>query len=195
MQHRTIFRDVDLLAVKHRFDPGAQSGLLGERDQQSEGLVIDAVFGIVQKDAGSFRRHPFRARGIVSEECPQVAVPHSPLVIFELPPHCLLVSPLRPRHLQMCSHLCTSAAQPGGFERHSARGRGACFPHSRNPPRKAFALSPARECAGSASSFLTLPPPITMSSGSSAAKKRATTSATSRRHFFLPRRSSPALPT
>jgi hypothetical protein len=69
VQHRAIFRDVNLLAAKHRFDPGAQFGLLGEFDQQSEGLVIDAVFGIVQEDAGSFRRHPFRARGIVGEEC------------------------------------------------------------------------------------------------------------------------------
>jgi hypothetical protein len=45
-------------------------------------------------------------------------------------------------------------------------------PHSRNPPRKALSLLPARDCGGSASSFLTLPPPITVSSGSSAAMRR-----------------------
>jgi len=82
MQHRAIFRDVDLLAAKHRFDPGAQLGFLGELDQQPEGLVIDAVFGIIQEDAGSFRRHPVRALWIVNEECPQVAVPYRSLVIF-----------------------------------------------------------------------------------------------------------------
>src|SRR5262249_59528964 len=57
--------------------------------------------------------------------------------------------------------------------------------HSRKPPRKAFALWPARQRGGSASSSLTLPPPITVSSGRSAAVRRPTTSATRRRHFFL----------
>ena len=50
--------------------------------------------------------------------------------------------------------------------------------HSRNPPQKAFSLSPAREWGGSASNSLTLPPPITVSSGSSAAMKWPTTSKT-----------------
>src|SRR5262245_4154014 len=67
--------------------------------------------------------------------------------------------------------------------------------HSRNPPRKALSLFPARQFCGSVLSLRTLPPPSTVSSGSSAAIRRATTSATSRRHFFLPRRSSPAFPT
>jgi hypothetical protein len=73
--------------------------------------------------------------------------------------------------LQSCRLEITDQGNP-------ARRRAASFSHSRNPPRKAFALSPARQRGGSASSFLTLPPPITMSSGSSAAMKRATTSAT-----------------
>ena len=106
-------------------------------------LAIDAVFGIVREDAGSFRRHPFRAREIVGEECPQVAASHRPLVVFERAPRRLLASPLRPR-LQMCSHLRISLAQAGGFERPPARGSATFFSHSRNPPRKAFALSPAR---------------------------------------------------
>ena len=37
--------------------------------------------------------------------------------------------------------------------------------HSRNPPTKAFALSPARQPGGSSLSFSTLPPPRTTSSG------------------------------
>src|SRR5215831_6611346 len=60
----------------------------------------------------------------------------------------------------------------------AACGRPPSSPHRRNPPRKALVLSPARECGGSAWSFLALPPPITVSSGSSAAIRRATTSAT-----------------
>jgi hypothetical protein len=60
--------------------------LLGELNQRSKDLVIDAVFGIVQEDAGSFRRHPFSARGIVRKECPQVAALHPLLVILERAP-------------------------------------------------------------------------------------------------------------
>ena len=56
-------------------------------------------------------------------------------------------------------------------ERVRLRGRAFSSSHSRNPPRKALALSPARHCGGSALSFLTLPPPSTVSSGSSAAMK------------------------
>ena len=114
MQCGAIFRDVDFLAAKHRFDPGAQVGLHSERDHQSEGLVVYAIFGIVQEDAGSFRRHPLRTRGIVCEKCPQVAVSHRPLVILERAPRRSLASRLRPRYLQVCSHLRTSLAQPGG---------------------------------------------------------------------------------
>jgi len=49
---------------------------------------------------------------------------------------------------------------------------------SRNPPRNALLLSPARHPSGSFFNFLTLPPPITTSSGSSTAISRSTTSST-----------------
>src|SRR5438309_774909 len=48
----------------------------------------------------------------------------------------------------------------------------------RNPPRKALALSPARQPAGNLFNLSTFPPPRTMSSGSNAAARRSTTSAT-----------------
>src|SRR5262249_33610919 len=99
------------------------------------------------------------------------------------------------RYLRLCSHLRHLLFQVRRFERVSTGGMVLPSAHSRNPPRKALSLSPARERGGSAWSFLTLPPPITVSSGSSAAMKRPTTSATLRRHFFLPWRSNPARPT
>ena len=67
------------------------------------------------------------------------------------------------------------------------RGRPlAWFSHRRKPPRKALALSPARQPGGNLSSWWTLPPPRTTSSGSSAATRRLTTSSTSRRHCVRP---------
>ena len=44
--------------MKHRIDSGAQPRLFGELDEQSERPVIEKIFRIIQKDAGSFRRHP-----------------------------------------------------------------------------------------------------------------------------------------
>ncbi len=38
MQNRPLLRDVDLLAVKHGFDARLQSGLLGQVDEQLDGL-------------------------------------------------------------------------------------------------------------------------------------------------------------
>ena len=105
MQHRAVFRDVDFLAAEHGVDPPAQPGLLGKHDQQPERLVIDAIFGIVQKDAGSLGRHPLTARGIIGEHFSQVPAPHRPLVIFEGLPGRVPGGRLRARGLGSCSHV------------------------------------------------------------------------------------------
>ena len=57
MQDRAVLGDVDLFAAKHRLDSLAQSGLLGQRDEQSQRFVIDAIFRIIEEDAGSLHRH------------------------------------------------------------------------------------------------------------------------------------------
>src|SRR5579859_4721973 len=67
--------------------------------------------------------------------------------------------------------------------------------HKRTPPRKAFALSPARLFGGNCFNLWTLPPPSTTSSGSKAVIRRSTTSVTYRRHFRLPYLMSPRTPT
>jgi hypothetical protein len=105
VQHRPIFRDVDLLASKHRVDSGAQAGLLGELDEQPECLVIDAILRIIQEDAGSLRRHPRAARRIRCKQVSQVAAPYGRMVIFEHLPYRVFARRLRARYLRSCSHL------------------------------------------------------------------------------------------
>jgi hypothetical protein len=68
VQDGAVFRDVDFLASKHRVDPPAQSGLFGEVDKQLERLVVDAIFRVIQIDAGSLRGHPLAARRVVREQ-------------------------------------------------------------------------------------------------------------------------------
>src|SRR6202453_2751725 len=67
--------------------------------------------------------------------------------------------------------------------------------HMRNPPLKAFALSPSLHRGGRSLSILELPPPRTTSSGSRAATSLSTTSKTCFRHLFFPSLSSPRAPT
>ena len=86
VQDRTIFRNVDFLAPEHRVDSFAQSGLLGELDEQAYRLVVDAILRVVQEDAGGLRRHPLATRWIAGEQVAQVPPPHRPIVIFESAP-------------------------------------------------------------------------------------------------------------
>jgi hypothetical protein len=86
VQHRSIFRDVDFLASKHRVDPGPQPALFCELDEQPERLVVDAIFRIVQEDAGGLRRHPLAARRVICKQVSQVPTLHCPMVICQRPP-------------------------------------------------------------------------------------------------------------
>src|SRR5438093_466021 len=72
VQDCAIFRHVDFLASKHRIDPGAQPGLFGEFDEQLESLVVDAIFRVIQVDAGGLRGHPLAACRIIGEQSSQV---------------------------------------------------------------------------------------------------------------------------
>ena len=81
MQHRAILRDIDRVAAKHRLDALAQSGLLGELDQQPQRLVGDAVLGVVEIDPGALDREALPALGIIREELPQMQA-LSPLVVL-----------------------------------------------------------------------------------------------------------------
>jgi hypothetical protein len=104
MQDGAIFRHVDFLASKHRVDPGAQPGLFGELEEQLERLIVDAIFRVIQVDAGRFRGHPLAARRIIGEQSSQVQAPHAHMVIFEGPPYRVFTLRSRPSFLR-CRHL------------------------------------------------------------------------------------------
>ena len=78
MQDSAIFRDVDFVAAEHRVDPVAQPGLLGELDEQLEGFVVDAIFRVIEVDAGGLGGHPVAARRIIGEQFSQVQALHRP---------------------------------------------------------------------------------------------------------------------
>jgi len=80
VQDGAILRDVDLLASKHRVDSLAQAALLGEFNKQPEGLIVDAIFRIIQEDAGGLCRHALAARGIIRKKFPQMHVTNLPMM-------------------------------------------------------------------------------------------------------------------
>ena len=51
VQDGAVLGDVDLLAREHRVDPGTEPGPLGQGDEQADGLVGEAVLGVVEVDA------------------------------------------------------------------------------------------------------------------------------------------------
>ena len=51
VKHRAVFRDVDLVAAKHRIDAVSQAALVRELHEQLERVVGDAVLRVVEEDA------------------------------------------------------------------------------------------------------------------------------------------------
>ena len=51
VQHGAVLGDVDLVPAEHRVDALAQAGFLRQLHQQLEGLVGDAVLGVIQEEA------------------------------------------------------------------------------------------------------------------------------------------------
>ena len=72
VQHRAVLGAVDALAGEHGVDALAQAGLVGQRQQQAQRLVGDALLGIVQVDAGGLQRQAFAALGIGGEQLAQM---------------------------------------------------------------------------------------------------------------------------
>jgi hypothetical protein len=62
--------------------------LFCELDKQPERLVVDAIFRIVQKDAGGLGRHPLSARRIIRKQVSQVPALDCAMVICQRPPCC-----------------------------------------------------------------------------------------------------------
>jgi hypothetical protein len=61
VEHRPLFRRVDLLAVEHRLDPRAQPACGGQTHEETHGFVGDAVFRVIEVQAGCFGREALAA--------------------------------------------------------------------------------------------------------------------------------------
>ena len=72
MQDGAVFREVDFLATEHGGDPPAQTGFLGQLDQQFEGLVGDAVLRIIQVEARRLDRQTLAAFRVIGEQFAQM---------------------------------------------------------------------------------------------------------------------------
>src|SRR5262249_48873307 len=179
VQDGPILRHVDLVSPEHGLDALAQAALHGQSTEQRDGLVGDPILGVVEVDPDRLRGQALATARVVGEQRAKVTPLDLLLVILELPPRLA-----RGQWL----HSCHSSSLPvfDTARRWILRRLAGARSQRRKPPRKAFALSPARQPGGNASSWWTLPPPRTTSSGSSAAMRRATTSSTSRRHCASP---------
>ena len=74
VQDGAVLGDVDLLAPEHGVDAVAEAGPLRERDEEAEGLVGDAVLGVVEVDAVDLDGQALAAVGIVGEQVAEVDV-------------------------------------------------------------------------------------------------------------------------
>ena len=75
VQHGAVFREVDLVPAEHRVHALAQAGFGRQLHEQLEGLVGDAVLGVIQEEARGLRRHPLAAFRVSREQLPQMPAP------------------------------------------------------------------------------------------------------------------------
>ncbi len=72
MQHSAILSRVDAVAAKHRVDLFAQPALLRQLQEQSQGLIGDAVFAVIEEEAGSLCSETLAALWVAGEKLPQM---------------------------------------------------------------------------------------------------------------------------
>ena len=72
VQHRPVLGEVDLVAAEHRIDFPAQAAFVGQAQQQPQGLVGEAMLGIVEIQPRRFQRKALAARGILCEQRPEM---------------------------------------------------------------------------------------------------------------------------
>ncbi len=133
VQHRPILGGVDFLATEHGVDATAQTTRVGERDQQTQRLGVDALPGEIEQQVelgGPRERH--RALRVVREQIPQMPASHARRVRIERLP---LRRRVRWRHgkTSCCSssarELVPEATSPTAQgEAFDARGVGAYLP-------------------------------------------------------------------
>ena len=83
MQHRPLFRNVDLLAPEHRIDSRLQAGFIGKLEKEFQGFVSDEILRIIQIDAESLSRQTLAAFRIIRKEFAEMRILDTLIVIFE----------------------------------------------------------------------------------------------------------------
>src|SRR5260370_789894 len=175
MKHGPVFSAVDFLTLKHGVDPLPQAGFVREFDKELHRLVGDAILRVIEIDARRFGCQTSATLSVIREQISQMQRARLLTMRFEVLP----AGPPRERAICEWFYDCCHFRVPfyvvvrlskTVFGRLECCSSGA-FSQSRNPPRKALALSPARQFGGNFSSCFALPPPRTTSSGSSAAMR------------------------
>ncbi len=104
MQNGAVFGDVDLLAAEHGVDARAKPRLVRQIDKQLQSLAGDAVFRVVEEDAGRLGGQPRAARGVCREQVSQVNIAKFFAMRFKgQPRRAFLLGPRGPRVLD-CRH-------------------------------------------------------------------------------------------
>ena len=68
MENRTVLGDIDLLPGKHLVAMGLKATLLGEVNQELEGLVGNSVLGVVEEDPAGLGIQALTARRVSGKE-------------------------------------------------------------------------------------------------------------------------------
>ena len=74
VQDGTVLGHVDLLAREHRVDAGPETGGVGQRQEEADGLVGQAVLRVVEVQAVDLEGEPLAARAVLREQLAEVHV-------------------------------------------------------------------------------------------------------------------------
>jgi hypothetical protein len=72
MQDGTIFRDVDLVTLKHGVDTRTQARFLCQLQEEPEGFVGDTMLRVIEVETHCLSGQALAACGIIREELPQM---------------------------------------------------------------------------------------------------------------------------
>src|SRR5262249_4651520 len=81
VEYGPVFGHVDVFTGPHGVNPGPEPGPLRDRYQEGDGLVGQAVLGVVEEQVGGVEGEPVAAGRVVGEEVPDVDVRHFAVVV------------------------------------------------------------------------------------------------------------------
>jgi hypothetical protein len=101
MQNRSILRDINFLASKHRVDPRSQAGFLCQLKEELESFVGDAILRVVEVETHGLQGQALAAFRVIGKELSKMGLPHLLIVGFERLPRWA-----RGEWLDCCRHSC-----------------------------------------------------------------------------------------